>query len=207
MHDLPTYTLLVFGSLLAVLNPLATIPPFLAMTESNTVEDRRSMAYRACVVAAVILLFLSLTGLTLLNFFGVSLPAFQIAGGLVLIRAAFDLIQGSARFKVTQEERDEGKSKDDISITPLAIPILCGPATITAGILAASQADTWIHTGVLIGAIGLIYGGTFAMLHFAIDHFYRLGQTPIRVTSRLMGLILVAVSVQFVIDGVHGAFD
>jgi multiple antibiotic resistance protein len=203
--SLASYGLLAFGSLFSVLNPFATVPPFLAMTGSNTVQERRSMAERACFIAAGVLLVFALTGLWVLTFFGVTVPAFQIAGGLVLIRVAFELLQGGRELKVTTEERIEGVVKDDISITPLGVPILCGPATITAGILVASEASSWLHTGVLVAVIVLIYAGIFVALRFASSNLHRIGETPIKISSRMMGLILVAVSVQFVVDGVREA--
>lgn len=205
MESLVSYAVLAFGSLFAVLNPFATVPPFLAMTESNTAAERRAMAERACMIAAGVLVVFALTGIWLLEFFGVSVPAFRIAGGLVLIRVAFDLLQGGRSLKVTREERVEGEQKDDISITPLGVPILCGPATITAGILVASQATTWLHTGVLVAVIAIVYGGIFAALWLATEHLHRLGETPIKISSRMMGLILVAIAVQFVVDGIRAA--
>jgi multiple antibiotic resistance protein len=203
MESIASYAVLAFGSLFAVLNPFATVPPFLAMTEANSVVERRRMAKRACAIAAGVLLVFGLTGLTVLNFFGVTVPAFQIAGGLVLIRVAFELLQGGRALKVSPEERVEGEEKDDISITPLGVPILCGPATITAGILVASAAETWLQTGVLVLVIGLVYGIIFLALRFAADHMHRIGETPIKISSRLMGLILVGLAVQFVVDGIR----
>jgi len=201
--SIASYAVLAFGSLFAVLNPFATIPPFLAMTASNTTGERRAMAQRACMIAAGVLLVFSLTGLSILTFFGVSVPAFQVAGGLVLIRVAFDLLQGGRSLKISKEERIEGEQKDDISITPLGVPILCGPATITTGILVSSEATTWLHTGVLIAVVLVNYGAIFAALRLATDHLHRLGETPIKISSRLMGLILVGVAVQFVVDGLR----
>lgn len=203
MESLASYSVLAFGSLFAVLNPFATVPPFLAMTQSNSRAERRAMAERACLIAAAVLVVFSLSGMRILNFFGVSVGAFQIAGGLVLIRVAFELLQGGRSLKVTDEEREEGTEKDDISITPLGIPILCGPATITAGILVASQALSWVHTGIVVAVIAFIYASIFLVLRLAADHFHRIGETPIKISSRLMGLILVAVSVQFVLDGIR----
>ncbi len=205
MDSLLTFSLLAFGSLFAVLNPFATIPPFLAMTESNSVDERRAMAERACLIAGGVLCAFALTGMRILNFFGVTVPAFQIAGGLVLSRVAFELLHGGRSLKVSAEERIEGAEKDDISITPLAVPILCGPATITAGILVAGEAETWSHTAVLIAVIALIYAGIFVSLRLSADHLHRLGDTPIKISSRLMGLILVSVAVQFVVNGIRDA--
>lgn len=205
MESLSSYVLLAFGSLFAVLNPFAVVPPFLAMTESDTVDDRRAMGQRACLVAAGVLIVFALSGMRILGFFGVTIPAFQIAGGLVLIRVAFELLQGGRSLKVTPEERVEGTQKDDISVTPLGIPILCGPASITAGILVASQAQSWLQTALLVAVIVVIYAGIFMTLRLAAQHLHRLGETPIKISSRLMGLILVAVSVQFVVDGIRAS--
>jgi multiple antibiotic resistance protein len=198
------YSILAFGSLFAVLNPFATVPPFMAMTADNSAEERKVMARRAVLLAFSVLTVFAISGLRVLNFFGVSVEAFQIAGGLVLVRVAFDLLQGGSR-KVTPEEHLEGAEKDDISITPLAVPILCGPATITAVILLSSQAATWIDLLVLVATMGVIYAGIFVMLRFVADHSHWLGDTPTRVTARLMGLILVAVAVQFVLQGIRQA--
>lgn len=203
VSSLSQYALLAFGSIFAVLNPFATVPPFLAMTESNTIPERRAMAERACLVAAGVLIVFGLTGVRILTFFGVTGPAFQIAGGLVLIRVAFELLTGGRALKVTPEERLEGIEKEDISVTPLGIPILCGPATITAAILVAAEATSWLQTGVLVGVIVAIYAGIFLSLRLAVQHLHRLGETPIKIVSRLMGLILVAVAVQFVVDGIR----
>ena len=205
MESLPSYAVLAFGSLFAVLNPFATIPPFLAMTEGNDAAERRAMARRACLIAGSVLTVFSLTGLSILSFFGVTVPAFRIAGGLVLVRVAFELLQGGRSLKSTKDERIEGAKKDDISVTPLGIPILCGPATITTGILVSSQATSWLHTGLLVVIIGLIYTSIQVVLRLASEHMHRLGETPIKISSRLMGLILVAVAVQFLVDGVREA--
>jgi multiple antibiotic resistance protein len=120
----------------------------------------------------------------------------------VLIRVAFELLQGGQRLKLTAEERAEGAFKEDISITPLGVPILCGPATITTGILVSSQAVSMLHRGLLLAVIGAIYAFIFVALQVTARHLHRIGETPIKITSRLMGLILVAVAVQFVVDGI-----
>jgi len=203
--SLVAYGALAFTSLVTVLNPFATVPPFVAMTTMNTVAERRAMARRASIIAATVLAGFALFGLRVLSFFGVSSEAFQIAGGLILIRVAFGLLQGSGTLKVTPEERLEGEAKDDISVTPLAIPLLCGPGTIAAAVLVSSQAATWMHSLLLVGIILIIYAGIHALLRLASVHSHRLGETTIKVSSRLMGLILASIAVQFVIEGVRVA--
>lgn len=204
MEDgLASYALLSLGSLFAVLSPFATVPPFLAMTQDDSPAQRITMARRACTIGCSVLVVFSLTGVSVLGFFRVSIPAFQIAGGLVLLRVAFEMLQGSRALKVTPEERIEGAQKDDVSITPLGIPILCGPATITTGILLSSQAPSWLHTSILVANAGVIYGTTFLVLRFAAIYSDWLGETAIKIISRLMGLLLLSIAVQFVLDGLR----
>jgi multiple antibiotic resistance protein len=206
LESLLTYVVLTAGSLFAVVNPFATVPPFVAMTTANTVAERQAMARRASIIACVVLLAFALFGLQVLTFFGVTIPAFQVAGGLVLVRVAFGLLQGGdASLKVTPEERLEGLRKDDISVTPLGVPLLCGPATITVAILLSSQASSYLHTIALLLVIGTVYTLLYVMLRLASVHSHRLGEAPVRVTSRLMGLILVAVAVQFIFEGIRDA--
>lgn len=205
-ESLLSYALLAAGSLVAVLNPIAVVPPFIAMTTGNTVSERQAMARRASIVAAAVMVVFALVGLRILSFFGVSQEAFQIAGGLVLVRVAFGLLQGGVpAHRVTREEREEGAEKEDISVTPLAIPVLCGPGSITAAILVSGQAATWMDLVVLVALILVAYVAIDRILWFASEHSDRLGETTVKVSSRLMGLILVAISVQFVLEGIRQA--
>lgn len=201
LDTLSNYAVLALGSLVAVLNPAATVPPFLAMTENNDAAERKAMARRACVVACCILLVFALLGPKVLSFFGVSTGAFQIAGGVVLVRVALELLRGSRALKISPEERDEGVDKDDISVTPLAIPILCGPATIATAVLVRSQGLGFTRGLVLAAIIVLIYCAIFLMLWLAADNAHRMSPISVMISSRLMGLILVAVAVEFILQG------
>lgn len=203
MQDLATYAVLCFGSLFAIMSPFATVPPFLAMTEGDTAAERTAMARRASTIACIVLLAFALLGTSILAMFRVGVPAFRIAGGLVILRVGFEMLQGSRALKVTPEERREGAQKDDISVTPLAVPILCGPGTITAAILLSSQAATWLHTGILLATALLVYALTFQLLRIASHYTHFLGETTLKVLSRLMGLLLLSVAVQFVVDGLR----
>jgi len=204
-ENIAAYAVLCFGSLFAILNPLNTIPPFLAMTEENDAHQRIHMARRASSVAFGVMAAFALLGMAILNFFRISIPAFQVAGGLVILRVSFELLQGSRGLKVTVAETQEGLQKEDISITPLAVPILCGPGSITTAILLGSAAETWIHTVVLIASALVIYFGTFVLLRLAALHSHVFGETTLKITSRLMGLILISIAVQFILDGLREA--
>ena len=203
--ELATYAALSFGALLAILSPFATVPLFLAMTETNDTEERLAMARRACLVACAVILAFSLLGTRLLGVFRISVGAFQIAGGLVILRVALEMLRGSRALKVSEEERAEGAWKDDIAITPLAVPMLAGPGTITTAILLGHEADGLLLHAVLAANILAVYAITFVALRLAAIHSFRLGTLPLKISARLMGLLLAGIAVQFVLDGAREA--
>ena len=204
-EGLVSYVFLSFGSLFAILSPFATIPTFLTMTQGNSPEERTRMAQRACIVAALVLFAFSLVGLSILGLFRVTVPAFQIAGGLVILRVAFQMLQGERSTKVTSEEQREGIQKEDISITPLAVPFLAGPGTITTAILLSSQAATWLHILILLAGIVIVYAGTFILFRFASYYLHLISETAFKIVARLMGLLLVSIAVQFILDGLQAS--
>lgn len=201
MIQLGNYFLLCLGTLFAVLSPMATVPPFLAMTESDHREERLIMARRACIVAFLVLVTFAITGLAILDMFRITIPAFKIAGGILLLRASLEMLKGN-RARITPEERQEGAEKEDISITPLAVPLLCGPVTIVTAILLSARAVTWMHYPVLILTILTIYLFTYYLLRLAVIYSHLFGELTLRVISRLMGMLLAAMAVQFVVNGV-----
>ena len=205
LAELATYGALSFGALLAILSPLATVPLFLAMTDANTTAERLAMARRACLVACGVILAVSFLGVRVLGAFRISVAAFQIAGGIVILRVALEMLRGSRELKVSDEERAEGAWKDDVAITPLAVPMLAGPGTITTAILLAHEADSLLQHAVLAGNILAVYAITFVALRLAAIHSFRLGAIPLKVSARLMGLLLAGIAVQFVLDGAREA--
>lgn len=202
--DLASYALLTFGSLFAILSPLGTVPTFLALTEDDTAAARISMARRACIIAFVVMTAFSLLGSRILGSFQVSIPALQIAGGLVILRVGLEMLRG-LRSRLTPEERAEAIEKHDVAVTPLGVPMLCGPGSITTAIVLESQATGPLQLAVLVGCTALIYAGTFVLLFAAVRYSAFLGQITLRVIGRLMGLLLAAIAVQFMLNGVRGA--
>lgn len=202
--DLAAYTLLALGSLFAILSPFATVPAFLAMTEHDAQEDRLRMARRACLVAFAVLAVFSLLGSTVLSALRVSIPALQIAGGLVILRIAFEMLGGQKR-ELSPEERREARDKEDVAITPLAIPMLCGPGTITTGIVLGSQAAGVFHYAALVVSILAIYAMTYVLLLLAVNYSAMLGQITMRVVGRIFGLLLAAIAVEFLVSGLRAA--
>lgn len=204
--ELLPYTLLAFGSLFAIVSPFATVPIFLALTEDDDADARVAMARRACVLAFILLLAFAVLGTRILGAFRVTVPALQLAGGLVILRVAFDMLQGSGRRRLSPEERVEALEKDDVAVTPLAVPILCGPGTMTTGIVLGSQAVSPLFTLTFVVVGAAVYAITFGLLWLAVRNASFLSPIGLRVASRVMGLILAAVAMQFVLDGIRGAF-
>lgn len=202
--DLLSYALLAFGSLFAILSPLGTVPTFLALTEDDGVEARISMARRACGVAFVAMAAFTVLGSSILAAFRVGIPALQIAGGLVILRVGLEMLGGTRR-RLTEEERAEALQKDDVAITPLGVPLLCGPGSITTGIVLESQAEGGLELVVLLLVVALVYAMTFGMLWIGASYSAFLGQITLRVVSRLMGLLLATVAVQFMLNGIQAA--
>lgn len=195
------YAFLTFGSLFAIVDPFAAIPTFLAMTASDTPGQRRRMARTACVTCAGVMSAFALLGPTIFHLFGITLPAFQVAGGLVLLLSALDMLRAQkSPLKETPEEVAEGMSKDDIAITPLAVPLLAGPGAITTSIVLAGRATTLSHKIVFFTLIALVALISYWTLTVAAESAKRLSSTILNIITRLMGLLLAAIGVQFILS-------
>ena len=210
MSEFAQFALVTFTSILFLVDPVAVLPAFLAITEGETPDERRVTARRACVYATVILLAFAAGGAAIFKAFGVTLHAFRIAGGLILWLVAMDMLRGQ---RTTQEgspdvgspEIAEGRGKEDVAITPLAVPMIAGPGAISTVMVLAGQARSPARAAVVYAAILLTMLITWVSLRVGDRLFARLGQTGVRVVTRLMGLLLAAVAVQFIISGVSGA--
>lgn len=195
-HDLVT--------LFVTTDPVGLAPLFVVLTAGATRSERQAIAIRATTVAAAVLVGFALIGEPLLHMFGVSLPAFRIAGGLLLFAIAFEMVFDRRGERKTKSAQDAAGSDSfgHVAVFPLAIPLIAGPASISATVLIASRDHSVAALALLIVAILLIVG--LSMLAFlAAGRIERLlGETGRIVVSRLLGLILAALSVQFVADGV-----
>jgi MarC family membrane protein len=195
------YAFLTFGSLFAIVDPFAAIPPFVAMTTNDTAAQRRRMARTACLTCFGVMAGFALMGPTIFRLFGITLPAFQIAGGLVLLLSSLDMLRAKkSALKETPEELAEGMSKDDIAITPLAVPLLAGPGAITTSIVLAGRATTLAHKAIFFVLIALVALMSYWTLTVAAEHAKKLSPTILNIITRLMGLLLAAIGVQFILS-------
>lgn len=199
------YALLALGSLFAIVDPIATVPAFLAMTVRHTVSDRLRTARVACLTAIGLLAGFALLGQLLFKIFGVTLPAFQVAGGLVLLLVALDMLRAQrSPVQETAEETAEGAEKDDIAITPLAMPMLAGPGAISTVILLDAQAADWRQRVILLACLSLIGLASYVILAVAGRGARWLSPIALKIVTRLMGLVLAAVAIQFIFNALKG---
>ena len=192
-----------FTSLLAILNPLSMLPMYVALTASFDKARRAATVRRAVLTAFIVMVAFALAGRYILRFFGITTHAFQIAGGIIFFAIGWDMLHARrSRVKTTEEEETEVASRDDIAIIPLGLPSLAGPGTITTVIALDSQAATLTETASIYVAILLVSLIAWAILSAAPVVVRRLGQTGMNVFTRVMGLLVMVVGAQFVINGV-----
>ena len=203
---LQTYFIVALSTVATIVNPLGALGPFLAMTASDSSMKRRSIAARACFVSGGTLIVCGLAGTFIFRFYGITLPALKIAGGILLFFVAFDMINARpSRTKQTEEEEQEGAAKDDIAVFPLGIPLLAGPGSIVSVFMLADKAGTFERHAALYIAIATVSFASYLLLREAHRVVRLLGSIGINVLSRLMGLVLASIAAQFVLDGVKAA--
>lgn len=200
--------ILFFSTLIAVVDPIALIAPFLGMTAQESLTTRKNTAYRATIISTLLMLFVMFFGQYFLDSLGITLPAFQIAGGILLFLVSIDMIYAkSLRSQQTKEENEEGVQKDDIAVFPLAIPLISGPGTIASILMLAKKMNTALDYGLLFLAILAVSILTLTTLLFSSQIFRLIGNIGINTTSRIMGIILAALSVQFIISALKIIFN
>ena len=200
MEDLLPFALLCFTSFFTLTNPLGTMPVFLTMTNGMNDHERKAIVRRATIVSFITLMVFTFSGQFLFKFFGISSNGFRIAGGFIIFKIGFDMLQ--ARYSNAKLKEEEVKTyADDISITPLAIPMLCGPGAIANAIMLMDDASTFTLKGTLIGIIALVYFITFLILQASTRLVRILGETGNNVMMRLMGLIQMVIAVECFVSG------
>ena len=200
-QGLGAFVLLAVSSLFVIMDPIALIPAFLAMTPNDKAHERIRAAALASWVSAGILLFFALIGETIFRLFGITLASFKIAGSIVLLLIGLDMLQARhSNVRETPEDKHAGAAKDDIAITPLAVPMLAGPGAISTAILLRTQAKDWAQEVALLICIPVVCFSCYVVLRLAAHGVGWVSPIAMRITTRLMGLLLVAIAVQFSLD-------
>ncbi|OGS48519.1 MAG: hypothetical protein A3K68_00915 [Euryarchaeota archaeon RBG_16_68_13] len=195
------------ASIFAIVDPLGIVPFFSVLTEDMTPGEKRDVISKSCLVATATLGVFAVFGQFIFDAFGFTIPAFQIAGGVLLFSVALEMLHGERpRSKMTDQERSETLERESVGIVPLGIPLLAGPGAITTVMIYMSRptADVldkmFVFAGILVSVLV-----AFLLLHYADRIFRRIGRTGVRALGRIMGLLLAAIAIQFIIDGAIGA--
>ena len=201
METIIPYALLCFTSFFTLTNPLGTMPVFLTMTNGLNEDERKHIIKRATIVSFVILIAFTLCGQFVFKFFGISTNGFRIAAGFIILKIGYDMLQ--ARYSSAKLKDDEIKAYvNDISITPLSIPMLCGPGAIANGIILMSDATTWELKVTLIATIAIVYILSYIILRLSTRLVKLMGETGNNVMMRLLGLILMVIAVVCFVGGI-----
>jgi multiple antibiotic resistance protein len=195
------YSLLVVTSIFVIVDPIAVVPAFIAMTPNDGPDAKLRMARLACWVAAGVLIVFAATGNAIFKVMGITLPAFELAGSLLLLRIALDMLY--ARRSAAQETDEEvaaGTAKQDIAITPLGVPMLAGPGAISTVLILLSEAQGIWQVAVLFAAIPLVLFLSYWVFWLAVRGTHYLNPLALKLITRLFGLLLASVAVQFILN-------
>jgi multiple antibiotic resistance protein len=202
-----TFTLNAFVAVLVITDPLSNTPIFVSLLNQYSPRERHAILRRACLAAVTILILFTLMGNVIFKIFGITIGAFRVAGGLILFGIAMNMLSAQkSRMRITPGEEVEAQQKEDISIVPLAIPLISGPGAIATVMTLETQAKNYYETGILIFVIliaGLI---SYLTYRYASAFIMKIGEAGINIMTRLLGLILAVMSVQFVINGIRDSF-
>ncbi|WP_027418618.1 MarC family protein [Crocinitomix catalasitica] len=200
MNELFVFGLLVFTSFFTLINPLGTMPIFLTMTKDIDLQNRNKTAKKASAVSFVTIVMFAFSGQLLFNFFGISVNSFRIVGGVIFFLMGMDMLQARLG-KVKIKESEVKTYVNDISITPLAIPMIYGPGALTNAIVMMEDANTFNKKNVLVLALFMVIVLTYIILYSSSKIIKILGETGNNVMMRLMGLIVMVIAVEFFFAG------
>ncbi|MFA4860561.1 MarC family protein [Methanoregula sp.] len=204
-----SFTLLAISSIIIIINPLGATLLYASLTTSLEREARDIIARDACRFALLLLLTVAILGAWILQIFGISLEAFRIAGGILLFGIGMEMVYAkTSRTKLTATEKYESRDNEDVALMPLAIPMIAGPGAITTTIVMMNEAIviSLLAIAILFLSIALSIGITYYMMRHSDYIMKRFGQREYRAINRLMGMLLIAIAVQFVITGIRTAF-
>lgn len=206
------FALSAFAAIFAIVNPVGNLTFFVALTEGYSKEDKIKVIKKVIMVASITLLVFALAGNTIFSIFHTSIPAFRIAGGLLLFSIAFVMVQGGRPgAKLTEKDKSEALEKEMVGAVPLGVPMFAGPGSITTVMVFMAEASSpdvdLVKIGIILLAIMATMAVSYVLLRYSGRITRRMGRTGAAAFSRIMGLILAAIAVQIVIMGIFGVID
>lgn len=193
----------VLTTVFAILNPIGAIPTLIALTEGYTLKERLHVVDRSVLVASGMILGFMLVGIYVFLVLGIDISDFKVAGGILLFKVAFDMLQGkTSNTKLTGAEQEESMEKESIGIVPIGTPLLAGPGSITTAIIFFNSKTTvGIDKVMVVLAIVTVMVMSYLILRFSLPLFTRLGKTGSLIISRIMGLLLASIAIEFITTG------
>ncbi len=209
MHNIVLFASTVFMGFFAIMNPIGNMPIFLGLVEGIDKPGQKKIARKSVLLTFAIVAAFSIFGSIIFQAFGITLPAFQIGGGLLIFIVGYQLLHGkeSSMHHPSEGENDKDNSDEDIAISPLAIPILAGPGTISTAMNFSGEDSSILHITVVVAAFAIICLITYFCFVFSENIMAHFKKGIVKVITRLMGLIITVISVQMVIAGVHNAIN
>ena len=196
------FLLLSITSLLALINPIGIIPTYIGLLSEHDPKEHKNITYRAILCAFIVLMTFSIMGNLIFNFFGITMDAFRIVGGILFMRIGLDMVESKiSRTKSTPKEEKEAESKDEIAYSPLGVPLIAGPGAITSVMILSNQVNSLNEKLLFILSIVICMILTYMALITGNSLSTKIGTTGIRIIQRLMGIILMVIAIQFIIDG------
>lgn len=203
MIESALFLLTVSAAIFAVLNPIGAVPTLMVLTENYTLRERNRVVVKSVLVAGGMIIGFMLIGVYIFSVLGIDISDFKVAGGILLFKVAFDMLQGkTSNTKLTEQEKEETLEREAVGIVPIGTPLLAGPGSITTAIIYFNNVSTGpIDKLVVFVAILLVLVISYAILKFSVPLFARFGKTGSLLISRIMGLLLASIAIEFVTSG------
>ena len=202
MTEYTAFFILAFSTIFTLINPIGLTAVYLSIVEPFDTKEKSRIALKGTITAFVILIIFSLIGDVIFSFYRITVSALKISGGILFFRTGIQMLEARvSRSRSTPKEEEEAGSKEDIAYTPIGIPLIAGPGAITSVMILSSETPEWELRLVLFAVIALVLVLTYMIFQGADNLTQRFGTTGLRIIQRIMGLILMVIAVQFVIDG------
>tara|TARA_Y100000996_G_C22476353_1_gene624301 strand:- start:59 stop:712 length:654 start_codon:yes stop_codon:yes gene_type:complete len=203
-----SFILLSFSSLFALLNPIGIAPIILSLTENYNLSDYKRLIRKSTFFACILLLMFAIMGKIIFSFYGITIHAFKIAGGILFLRIGLNMLEAKvSRTKSTPKESEEAEANGDIAFSPIGIPLIAGPGAITSVMILSAQTTSFNQRIIFYFNIIITLFLTFIILTLAKKLTKKLGTVGLRIIERIMGMILMVVAIQFIIDGIGMAIQ
>ena len=202
------FFILCFSSLFTLINPIGIVPIFIAMTDEYSKKERDSIAFKSVLFAFFILILFGVLGEFIFSFYDITIHGFRIAGGILLLKISFDMIESKrSRTRTTPMEEKAAEEKNEIAYTPLAIPLIAGPGSIASIMILSSESSHWNNKITLFLALGTVLSITFLTLKLSKYLTKTFGRSGLRIMQRIMGLILMVISIEFILKGIKDSIQ